>query len=229
MANLKGQQPATNSRPGNTTLHCYKLLPKHYPSLLHITTYNITSYCFYITSISLPFYLLLLQNRTFHYYIFLHNILLCITSKLLPYYFLITSYYYKLSITTCYYLIYYFVLLDCSRRALPLWLFQEDTPLHREGGRVRCEPGPAAPAPNGAAALPMGQQLCTRLPTHLPPQSSPLLCGRRLVFCCPTWPLARSPIDAIRRPLHSPMTAMTRTPSRARLRVTFNIYVYIYI
>ena len=128
MAKLKGQQPATNSRPGNTTLHYYKLLPKHYPALLHITTYNITSYCFYITSIFFyhitSYYSKITLSITTYYYIRHYFVLLPnyfhITSTLLainpkPSLILlhittqyITSYYYKITFILLH---YYFQLL----------------------------------------------------------------------------------------------------------------------
>ena len=78
--------------------------------LLHITTYNITSYYFKITSILLPYYFLLIQNRAVHYYILLHNIILRITYELLPNYFHITSNYYQSSITSYYYHRHYYIL-----------------------------------------------------------------------------------------------------------------------
>ena len=80
------------------------------PPLLHITTYNITSYYFHISSIFLRYYFLLLQTRTLHYFILLLDILLHITWKLLPYYFHITSYYYMRRITSYYYHLHYYVL-----------------------------------------------------------------------------------------------------------------------
>ena len=120
MAKLKGQQPATNSWPGNTTLHYYKLLPKHYPALLHITTYNITSYCFYITSI--------FENHITSYYSKINHPLLHITTWFLTlYYFKITSillqYYFLLiqNQDNHYYILLHEILLRITSKLLPYY------------------------------------------------------------------------------------------------------------